>query len=263
MGDKICTHCCAPFIPSSNRQKYCTNCKANDISHIKGAGICAQCSVPFTVKSHTSTKFCSAECWYVSNRHLALRNCEACTKQYKPRRSAQRACSKSCAQALSAKHQHRRLPKTCRMCGTKFDSKLQGTRTCSLVCRGKLRSKLVETLRFCGRCDSKFTVARWSLQKYCTKACSTTPEGTKQLTSEGYTRVKIGDQWPLEHRYVMEQTLGRSLEAHERVHHRNGNRSDNRPENLELWKVKTKDPAGVRASDYHCAGCQCHKGQIY
>lgn len=55
----------------------------------------------------------------------------------------------------------------------------------------------------------------------------------------------------------MEQQLGRFLEPHERVHHRNGNRADNRGENLELWKVKTKDPPGVRASDYHCPGCRC------
>lgn len=62
----------------------------------------------------------------------------------------------------------------------------------------------------------------------------------------------------MEHRLVMEQTLGRTLEKHERVHHKDGNRSNNDPANLELWKVKTKkDPPGVRASDYHCAGCRC------
>jgi hypothetical protein len=53
----------------------------------------------------------------------------------------------------------------------------------------------------------------------------------------------------------MEGKIGRFLMSHERVHHMNGVRNDNRPENLELWKIK--DPAGVRAIDYHCAGCTC------
>ncbi len=45
----------------------------------------------------------------------------------------------------------------------------------------------------------------------------------------------------------MERQLGRTLRSDESVHHINGIRTDNRPDNLELWA--STHPAGQRVSD--------------
>lgn len=55
------------------------------------------------------------------------------------------------------------------------------------------------------------------------------------------------DGWIPEHRLVMCDVLGRALADDEHVHHRNGVRADNRPENLELWT--RSHPDGQRVED--------------
>ena len=54
------------------------------------------------------------------------------------------------------------------------------------------------------------------------------------VSTSGYRRIWINGESCLEHRYVLEQSIGRKLSSKEVVHHRDGNKLNNELSNLEL-----------------------------
>lgn len=92
----------------------------------------------------------------------------------------------------------------------------------------------------CIACDQALSRARYAPKPKSVRGWFIDSEGYVTLTTGPHARRK-------QHRVVMESILGRPLRPDENVHHMNGDRSDNRPENLELWS--TSQPCGQRVAD--------------
>ncbi len=168
------------------------------------------------------------------------------------------------------------VAKPCQQCGAQVvrntgdfarTPRIFCSRSCAATFNNRVspkRSKVLR-LRICWHCHRLFALRNGSAacmrQFYCDRRCARhavvaraerrrIPEdwrqsGTFMDRSKGYVLAYAPDHpratnrgYVYQHRLVMEEQLGRFLRTDEHVHHRNGKRWDNRPENLEVMDAR-------------------------
>ena len=136
----------------------------------------------------------------------------------------------------------------CRQCGRAiqtFPSRVSRTKFCGKECVAKhLKTKTGDKHPMFGRKHRPDSLQKMKeMKRLTTKRGSESPtwKGGRFISSRGYVMITVPGRKKSvpEHRVVMERILGRPLLSSEVVHHRNGIKHDNRPENLELMDAAT------------------------
>jgi len=111
----------------------------------------------------------------------------------------------------------------------------------SLAQIGKIRlSQRRRITKICPRCGQEFETGGRAGNKtkiYCSNRCSKMVKNGSTIAN-GYKCVRVNGKRTYKHRLIAEETLGRSLRKDEVVHHNNGDKLDNRPENLTVMSQK-------------------------
>lgn len=247
---------------------------------------CILCGEDFTA-TLTHHRYCSVECRdkAAAQRHRekarqgvhTKRQCAECSATFTPRRYDQLCCSQKCRQKHASRGVRERIRGAGLTCSYPGCSKIRETVAEGGLCpMHKVRKQRGQPMdapqnrvpksehRPCSvdGCERRYYAADLCSLHYNRfredgdigpTDITRRPNGAGTLTkdSRGYvyvTTIVAGKQVRrLQHRIVMEQMLGRPLCREESVHHKNGIREDNRPENLEIFAGR--HPKGQRVVD--------------
>lgn len=161
------------------------------------------------------------------------KSCSQCGVEFRTPQSKRKFCSRECFYESMRREDARYHPqvRTCTVCGKDFVFKWQGRE----AHKGLYCSRACSSIGRKGQVPDQLGEKHWNWK------------GGRVKWPGGYMAIRVNGKYVLEHRYLMAQHLNRPLLPGETVHHINGQKDDNRIENLELWA--NKHGRGQRVED--------------